>query len=794
MLKNYLLLTVRSLTKNKAFIIINVLGMGVAIACCIVSYFAWRYDQTFDRAHENRESIYRVSAERTFQSTTTRFGRVPLALGSALASTFSGIDQSARHVSITTNLKRNDDLFAVDMAYVDPAFFRMFSFEFIAGDNKALDDATRIAIPESMAIRLFGSAYDAVGKDVSQVMAAGLKEVKIGGVFREPPMNSSFHKRNGSAYISFVNYRTDLQKSEDDWFTDASVYIQIKDQNSLPLVKKQLTAYAQRNNQTRENFQVKDFGLDLFASMAHRDRDENVQAGTWAAPPTSAITGSMIMSFLILLIACFNLANTSIAISTRRLKEIGMRKVMGSQRLQIGLQFIGEATFVCLVALVVALALTDLFVEGWNLMTGNMIHLEPDYFAQPAFIVFLVVMLLITGVLAGSYPAFYLSRFQPVTILKGKLRLGGTNLFTRMLLGLQFTISLITVVSAIGFLQNARYQEAYDLGFDVRGTIVTWINGKSEFDTYRNALHQHSDVLSVAGSHGGIFSERRHEAVAHDARQAEVDIIEVGDGYLPTMGLALTAGRDFVKNSETDLRESVIITENMAELFDLKEPLGAELVWQDTIRLHVIGVIRDVYTHGLWREMEPMMIRYVSPDAYTQLIVRTSQRTLSSVNDFMEAQWRQIFPTRLYNGYMMSQRLQDTTSLSMSITSGYTFVGAIALLLSVTGLYALVSLNMTRRLKEIGIRKIVGASIAGIAQKVNREFIVILGVASLLGSYAGNMWCNVLMSSIWKYYQPVGWWTFTSAVIVMLAASLGAIAYRVITIARTNPVNTLRDE
>lgn len=793
MLKNYLLLTLRSLAKNKVFVLINVAGMSIAIGCCIVAYFAYEYDQTFDDIHVNGKSVYRVSAVRTFESTTTRYGRVPLALGRAVTSTFSGVDQGSRYARVTSNLKREDDLFATDLAYVDPAFFNLFTFDFIAGDASVIQDASSMVISETLAQRLFASPQEAMGKSLTQVHAQGLKEVRIAGVFREPPMNSSYYNRNGSAFINFANYEDDLHVSEGDWQRDAAVYIQVQDQANLSAIEKQLKNYVQQNNQVRENFQVQAFQLDPFSSMAHRDRDENVQSETWGAPPVSAILGSLIMSFLILLIACFNLANTSIAMSARRLKEIGMRKVMGSMRLQIALQFMAETTFICLLALVVGLGIADLLIAGWNIMTSNMIHLEPNYFGESGFLLFLILILMVTGIVAGSYPAIYLSRFQPVTILKGKLKLGGTNLFTRSLLGLQFTISLITVVSAIGFFQNARYQEAYDLGFDVRGTIVTWINNKSEFDTYRNALQRHPDVTSIAGSHGGIFSDRRHEAVGYASRKAEVDIIEVGDQYLTTMGLELTAGRDFIKDSESDLRESVIITENMAKLFDLKEPIGAELIWRDSMRLHVVGVVRDVYTQGLWREMEPMMVRYISPEAYTQLIVRTTPEKLSSVNTFMDQQWREVFPTRLYNGYMMVKGLQETSRLNMSITSGYGFIGAVALLLSVTGLYALVSLNMSRRLKEIGIRKIVGASIMGIAHKVNREFIVILSAAAVFGSYAGYMWCNTLMSNIWKYYQGVGLPTFVLAVTVMLTASIGAIAFRIYSIANTNPVNTLRD-
>jgi ABC-type antimicrobial peptide transport system permease subunit len=495
-----------------------------------------------------------------------------------------------------------------------------------------------------------------------------------------------------------------------------------------------------------------------------------------------------------LLIACFNLTNTTIAISARRLKEIGIRKVMGSARIQLVIQFIGETTFICLLALIAGLGIADFLVAGWNLMTSNFIHLETDYLGSPGFFLFLCAVLLLTGILAGSYPAFYISKFTPVTVLKGKLKFGGTNYFTRILLGLQFSISLISIVSAIGFLQNAQYQKDYDLGFDVRGAIVARVNDRGEFEIYRNALNDNPLVLSIAGAQSGIFSNPTHEPVKHDSRQVEVDIIEVGDNYLNTMDLKLKEGRDFIKDSETDLRESVIITEKMANLFNWQDPIGKEIIWKDSVKLYVVGVIGDVYTRGLWQEMEPMMIRYVHPDRYNQIVVSTKAEHVSEVNAYMDEQWSKVFPDRLYNGFRMDNILQQVSVLNTSIMYGYVFLGAIALLLSVTGLYTLVSLSIIRRMKEIGIRKIVGASVANITRVVNTEFVVILAIASVMGSWAGFNWCNTIMSTIWKYHQGVNVLTFITAVGLLFTVSFLAIGYKIFSIATMNPVKTLRDE
>ncbi|MBA4146181.1 MAG: hypothetical protein C0523_10475, partial [Cytophaga sp.] len=638
----------------------------------------------------------------------------------------------------------------------------------------------------------FGTPAAAMGRQLTQVYSTELKEVKIAAVIKDPVANSSFYRSEGAAFMNFENYKDEFDSPEQDWRSETTLFVQIDDASRVAAVHRQLQTYVANNNKVREDFQVKEYALEPFTSMAHHDRTSQVKAATWAAPPLSAIIGSFIMGMMIVLIACFNLTNTAIAISSRRLKEIGIRKVMGSKRVELIIQFIGETTCICFLSLLVGVALADVLVEGWNLMTGNNIHIEAHY--TSAFLFFMIGMLFFTGVVAGGYPAFYISKFKPVSILKGRLQLGGTNYFTRTLLGMQFAISLITIVGSIGFFQNARYQRDYDLGFDARGSIVTKVNTKSEFDTYRNALEKDAGIDAIAGARSSIFSNPWHEPVKHEAKQMEVDIIEVGDNYLATMGITLTSGRDFIKDSETDRKESIIITQRMADQFGWTAPLGKEVIWKDSVKLYVVGVIKDVYTNGLWREMEPMMIRYIHPEHYSQLIVSTQEEKAVVVNEYMKQQWNVVFPNRLYNGYMLSNSVQRVNELNMSIVYGYGFIGVIALLLSGIGLFSLLSLNIVKRTKEIGVRKVLGASIFSITRVINMEFIIVVLIASVLGSWASLNWCNIIMSSIWKYYQGVNAITFIIAIATLFAIATIVIGVKVYTLARMNPVKSLKEE
>ena len=292
MLKNFLLITLRNMMKNKLFIFINVFGMAVAIACCIVAYFAYEYEATFDGNHTNGAQIYRVSAVREFDHQTTRYGYGPLPLRGIVSQNFKDVDKSSRYHFSWSNFKRVDDLFQSNLSYVDPEFFEMFSFEFIKGDPKALKDVSSVFINDKMAIRLFGSPEEAFGKTITQVYGKTLKEIKIAGVFKEQPQNSSFYPRE--AFMNFENCKDEhTSLTDDNWTQESTLFLQITDPGRVGEVHRQLQPYIENNNKVREDFIIKELALDHFPTMALHDRAELVRSWTWDAPPPAAIVGSL---------------------------------------------------------------------------------------------------------------------------------------------------------------------------------------------------------------------------------------------------------------------------------------------------------------------------------------------------------------------------------------------------------------------------------------------------------------------------------------------------------------------
>ena len=791
MLKNYLLITWRSMMKNKFFIFVNILGLAVAIACSIVAYFNWEFDATFDSHHAGAEDIYRVSSIREFEGESTLYGFAPVPLGNAIKQNIPDAEKVVRISWSYSNFKIEDDLFPSGLAYVDPDFFDTFTFEMLSGDPADLKDKSRIFLSDALAMKLFGTR-DVLGKPLTQVVGLTLKEYIVGGVFKKQPDNSSF---NESSYTNYENYFENARQEpdENDWSNRNTLFVVVSDPSRLEAVGKQIQGYKENNNRVREDFQIREFVLEPFVGMPQRDQVNDTWRQTRSSSPRSAVIAPIIMAVLVLLIACFNMTNTAIAISSRRLKEIGIRKVMGSTRSQLIIQFLGETAFVCAIALLLGLFLGELLLAAWNSLWEFM-KLTSHYMDNPGFLIFLIGILLFTALVAGGYPAFYISHFEPVRVLKGKLKFGGTNYFTRILLSLQYAISLAAIIFAIAFYGNSVYQRDFDIGFDQKGIIIAYVENEGEFETYRNALLSNKDIASIAGSKHSIFSSRYNDPVKHGTKQMEVEIIDVGDNYIPTMGLTLTQGRDFRKDSETDRSESIVVTEKFANSFGWDQPIGKEIIWMDTVKLYVVGVVKDVYTQGLWREMSPLMIRYTSPDQYSHVIVNGPVAKLKEINTFMEAQWKVNFPNRLYNGWYLDATMAEATTVNDNIVKMFAFMGIVALILSVTGLFTLVSLNIIKRMKEIGVRKVLGASIANITRIINTEFMIILFISAILGSAMSYFAVQALMGSIWKYYQATTSLTFIVSVGLMFILSALAIGYKVFSAASVNPVKTLRDE
>ncbi len=800
MLKNYLLITFRSLAKNKLFIIINVFGMGIAIACCIVAYVNWEFAADWDKGQVNADKIYRVQLTREFQGRTERFGSSPTPLGNFVKQNFKDVSKVVRYLVSYSDMRIGDEVFGTGMTFADSAFFDLFTYELKYGTFSDFYDKSKVFISDETALKYFNKE-DVVGQPITQIILGkdGVrrpKEYIIGGVFKQMPYNSSFRFEVITLFDNFWDIDLDPDQNETSWKRWVTLFLEIDDPARVASVTQQLQNYIEPQNKAREDFKVTSYYLENFNGMMQRNRttprvnNDFLRGGI----PSEAVTLPAIMAGMLLLLACFNFTNTSIAISSRRLKEIGIRKVMGGMRSQLVFQFLGENLVLCVLGLAAGLIIAEWLVPAYDSL-WPWLELKLSYAENIGFLLFLGALLLMTALIAGGYPSFYVTSFEPVTILKGKAKFGGTNWFTRILLGGQFVISLLSIIMGVAFYRNGEYQKDYDLGFATHGAISVWVNNEGAYNTYRDALSTNKDIDMIAGTRHHIANSWNNDPVKYESLEREVDIFEIGDGYFEAMDMKLLSGRNFQKDSETDRKESILVTEELVKQFSWTDnPIGKRLVWMDTVQLYVVGVVKNIYARALWNPIQPMMIRYTSPDKYQQLVVKMDPKKITSVNEFMEKKWKEVFPNTVYNGQMIDEEFQETADINNNIVTMFGFLGFFASLMTGIGMFTLVSLNIVKKMKEIGVRKVLGASVLNIARVINLEFVINLGIATIIGGAAGYMMADSLMDSIWEYYLKLGVLTLLISILGMLIIAIASVGYKTITTASLNPTKTLRDE
>ena len=793
MLKNHFLILFRSLNKNKLLFIINVLGLGIAIGCCVVAYFLYNSNASFDDIHTNASLVYRVNSIADRLGKPTAYGLAPIPLGEAIKQNVKDVERLSRFSGTKMNIRPGDEIFSTNSGYVDADFFRMFTFNFIHGNAKALTDKSKIVISDRLALKYFGNE-NAVNKMVTQLLSNNVKkEFEIVGVYKVPKLNSSFDKDLYVLYDNFWDVAAELGGAGRENLN--VLFISVANADRISIIERQIKPYAENSNRTQKDFLIKEFKLDSFKGMAVRDKDSHhvtKGSGIHGAAPVVAVVGFAVMSILVLLIACFNLTNTAIALSQKRLKEIGLRKVMGSVRTQLILQYIGETMFICFGALILGLFLAESFLLPSFNQLWPMMKIEADYLGKPDFLIFIIGVLFFTGLLAGSYPAFYVSKFNPTAILKGKLQFGGNNFATYFLLGAQLVLSLSGIVCSFAFISNARWQRDFDQGFNKDAGIITYVDTRADYEAYRNSLAGNTNILSITGSPHHFQSGFNNDHVVHEGQEVETIIMEVGDDYLKTTGMTLLEGRDFIKDSETDRRESIIITEEFARQYGWDKAIGKQVVWKDTIKFYVIGVAKDVYS--VWEPLEPMMIRYASLDKVNFVLVKAKSNKVQEVDAFMKAKWKATFPNRLYESRFMNSGNVEADMVNNNLLTMFLFLGMVALLLSITGLFTLVSLNIIKRMKEIGVRKLLGASLVNIARMINTEFVTIVLIACVMGAYAGAFLSDLLMSNIWDHYQKPTMITMVVSCIILVLACVLSVAVKTYNTANMNPVDVLKDE
>ena len=793
MLKNYLIIAGRQLIKNGRYTAINVVGLAVALACCIVAYLNHDFSYGFDTFHDNAERIYRVNSIRLVNDNVQEWGVTPMPLGPAMKAEFSFVEEVVRLSETNGVFQYEDKVFNEEIAFADAAFFDLFSFPLRQGTPDVLRDPSQIVLSPAMAVKYFGQE-DPVGRQVTIRFDEEVRTFTVGAVFEKIPLNSSIQFDILTAYDNLRILDEDL----DDWRRFGLVtFLSVTNPAGLDGLAKRLQPYVELQNTARPDWEIAGFYFVPLAEMFLSSRETRWYILQESMPPAAIVSPSVI-AVLLLLMACFNFMNTAIAFAGKRLKEIGVRKVMGGVRRQLIGQFMGESMLLCVIAFALALLLAEIFAPAYSSLWPYL-DLQIDYVDNAPLLVFLAALLLITGLIAGAYPAFYISSFSPVNILKGRQQLAGLNLFTRFLLTFQLSIAVMVILAGIVLTNNARFQETIDLGYERETVLVVPLGEPERFTTYRDALAQNPDILNVAGSRnhvsfgsfGGLV-----ETLPTDGREAvkgEIDVYLIGEDYFETMGLRIADGRAFDPDMDTDFTDALLVNQTLARDFSLAEPVGQTIII-DSTRYQIAGVFEDFYDAGVWNPIDPAALRLTTPDTYRYLTARVRADRLAEADAFLRETWQRLVPEEPYAGEYQNEVLAEAMLINRGIRTTFFYIALLAIVIAAAGLYGLMSLAIARRTKEIGIRKVLGASVFSISHLINKEFIVMLLIASVAASATGYFMIKMLLDSVWAYHAGVGLLPCLLATLFIFAIALLTVGWRVYKVATANPVQALRYE
>ncbi len=790
MFKNYFKIIVRNLWKNKLYTLINILCLSFGIAAIVWGFQNYRFSFSYDNFHKDRESIFRVLTK--VEGSDNLKGLCPLPLAGAAKNDFSVVKQTVRWDSRPLNIKAGqNEAFATTASFTDPQFFDLFNFPLLKGSIN-LNDHAAVLITEQAAKKFFGEA-DPIGKTlVFYSDEIYKKPLTVTGILKNPPLNSSLRFEMITHFDNEYKMDGSIIKSDDWGFFPDVVFLKLSNPSEAAALSSELKKYLPLEQRVRQDMKLTSFSLDPLTQVAEHSREIGSNA-LMPRPQDSAAYGALILAILILLSACLNFANTSVAQSNRRLKEMGIRKVMGSSFTQIMIQQLLECAVIVLFAIGLSVVINNFWLPAFNAMF-IVIDVTANYLSDYTLLAFLALLLVGVTLLAGAYPAFYISRFNAANIFRGSVKFGGTNLFSRILLGFQIVVTFITVIAGIAFSRNAEFQRTYDYGYDKENIIAINLQNASAYIPLRDELKKISVIDKIAGTNEHIGFTYRKIPLSSMGKNNEATYLGVGENYLELMKLKLVAGRLFSTAGNGDYERSMLINEKLAFEFGWKpaQAIGQQIRKNDTTVCTVVGVLKDFTQTTLFMPIEPVAMTLVNPSKYSQLIVRAKKGSLSSVYDKAKSTWAKLYPLKPFIGYYQDEIAAESSRVNENIAIIFFWFAIISVLMAATGMFALVSLTVLKRMKEIAIRKVVGAGSSHIFSLVMKGYFWIFLLSAGFGCYAGYSLSKLLMDMIFRMNSGVSTTSLIFSFICVLLITLFTIGSRVWHALRTKPADVLK--
>ena len=788
MLKSYLKTTLRTIKRSPLSSFINIFGLAMALGVAIMVYSFVDMELGTDQFHENREEIYMATSVLTRSGQENPFGITPAPYADQLINNFPQIERVVRLENRGGILKSGINVFNERFSFVDPGFLDMFTFPLKWGDKSALEQPNKIIISENTSIKYFGEA-NPVGEAMTFEFEGKKYTFEVGGVAQKFPYKRSFSFR---VLVNFDQIRQiDADYDMSNWanFLDAT-FIQVKDPTAIADITNNVQQYVTVQNEVQKDWPAKSFGFMPWTRL-YLEGEPIWDTVTGSTDGIGRLVLSIIGAF-VLVLAIFNYINIAIVSATKRLKEIGVRKVMGSTRKALIFQFLSENVFMTLIALVLGFILgVTVLIPGFD----NMFDIGIDFdISQPELWGFLFVLVVFTGLASGAYPALYISNFNAIHIFRGNLKFGGKNRLTKVFLTFQYILACIAVVGGIMFTQNTQYQMDRDWGYNEKMTLSANVSDAQKVMQLKAEMEQSPNIISIAPSrhHVGRWQGRMLVELPGEEQDYDASMLEIGPDYVETMGLNLLEGRSFDKNREADF-QNILVNEKMAKLLNPEGVIGHRFR-SDSVTYTVIGVVQDYHQWAFYDEIRPTVLKLAKEDRYTYLSMAVKPGTLISTHEFLEEKWAELFPEKPYGGFYQESTMENYFREIDGHGKLMRYVAGLCIILSCLGLYGLVSLNVASRTKEFSIRKALGAGIKNLAVVINRQFVVFLVVALVIGLPISYLLMDTLFEAVYKYYKPITVIPFMIAMILVMLMVIVTVSSQIRKVMTTAPTEGLRSE
>ncbi|MEO8765382.1 MAG: ABC transporter permease [Ginsengibacter sp.] len=805
MFRYYLRVALRNLWKNKAFSAINIVGLAAGLAVCLLIVLYVFDELSYDKYNENADRIYRVDADIYFNGTQFTSAETPAPLAVTLVKDYPRVEQMVR-INFRQDIrikKGNSNIQDHNVAFADSTFFRVFTANIIAGDPlTALNEPNSIVIDETAAKRYFNTT-DVVGK---ALFVDNVSNCKITAVIKDIPRTSHFH-------FSFIRPFRDLYANDaNEWLSNNyKSYILVRPGTTQAMLQGYIDAtinkYLMKQMESQFHATAKDLAkagnhffypaIPLTDIHLHSDKSFEFEAN---GNMTYVYIFSVI-AILILLIACVNFMNLSTARSANRAKEVGIRKVAGSLRSHLIIQFLTESVLLSFFALLLALGLSALLLPFFNQLAGK--HMYVSTLFTTWLLPVLVALVIIVGCIAGSYPALYLSSFQPIQVLKGRIASGFKGSWLRCsLVVFQFCISIILIIGTVVIYNQLDYIRTRKIGYNREQVLV--LHNTYTLDNKIRSFRE--ELLKIAGIEkatitsnlptGGGFNQNAwfRDATLDAKRVVVLTNFKIDENYIPTLGMHVATGRNFSQEFASD-STGILLNETAVQLFGFKDPLAAVLYRPDDngkpMTFHIIGVVKDFNYNSMHEKVGPLVIEYGPYSGNIALQINT--KNISSLISQVENKWNSMSPGQPFSYTFMDNDFDHLYNADQRTSKLFMTFAVFAIFIACLGLFGLVTYAAEQRTKEIGIRKVLGAGISGIVAMLLKDFAKLIMIASLI-SFPVAWWMMNKWLQSFAYRIGISWWVFILAAVFAIVIALITVSFQAIKAAIANPVNSLRSE